>query len=94
MMSTRRAPRLPLATADGAVVEEIHALPAVIVLSSVSVVAARRVRYDEPTHPGRSNLQNLRPHQVKRRQAVKTIIHPQNNPENLPGGEHTTTAWL
>jgi hypothetical protein len=94
MMSTRRAPRLPLATAVGAVVEEIHALPAVIVLSSVSVVAARRVRYDEPTHPGRSNLQNLRPHQVKRRQAVKTIIHPQNNPENFHGGEHTTAAWL
>jgi hypothetical protein len=75
MMSTRRAPRLPLATADGAVVEDIHALPTVIVLSSVSVVvAARRVRYNEPTHTGRPNLQNLRPHQVKRRQVVKTII--------------------
>jgi hypothetical protein len=76
MMSTRRAPRLPLETADGAVVvvEDIHALPAVIVHSSVSVLAARRVRNTGPTHPARVNLQNLRLHQVKRRQAVKTLI--------------------
>jgi hypothetical protein len=76
MMSTRRAPRLPPAMVDGAVVEDIHALPAVIVLSSVSVAAARRVRYNEPTHPAAPTCKNLRPHQVKRRRVVKTIILP------------------
>src|ERR1700693_4854099 len=40
MMSTRRTPRLPPEMVVGAVVEDIHALPAVIVHPSVSVVAA------------------------------------------------------
>src|SRR6266403_526852 len=93
MMSTRRAPRLAPAV-DGAVVEVIHALPAVIVHSSVSVVAARRVRYTGPTRPARSNLQNLRPHRVKRRQAVKTIMFSQNDKEYLHGGAQASTAWF
>src|SRR5450631_1826740 len=41
MMSTRRALRLLRDTVVGAVVEDIHALPAVIVHSSVGVVAAK-----------------------------------------------------
>jgi hypothetical protein len=36
-------------------------------------MGARRVRHIGPTRPARSNLQNLHPHQVKRRQTVKTI---------------------
>jgi hypothetical protein len=73
MMSTPRAARAQPGAAERTALEIMHALPCVIVPSSVGVLAARGV----PVTP------NARPHRQKRHQRFKTIMFLQFPEENL-----------